>query len=123
MEKENNQVKSIAYEFAVKSKLVCRAIEKNDREYNMTDQLSRSSSSIGANLAEAEHAASRADFLNKLNIALKEAVESQYWLNLLHDTNYLSSELFLELNKLVTSVINMLSASVKTLKKSMNRNN
>lgn len=116
-------VQPIAYDFAVKTKLICKDIAKQQHEYNMTDQLSRSSSSIIANLTESEYAASRADFLNKLIISLKEANESRMWLNLLHDTGYLNSEKHNELLQMAESIIRLLTASVNTIKKSMNKSN
>lgn len=118
-----NQVQTIAYDFGVEVVKVCKELAKSEHEYSLTDQFKRCATSIGANLAEANHAASRADFLNKMNIALKEADESSYWLNLLHDTEYISDEKFCALNEKITSILNLLSASVKTLKQSMNKNN
>ena len=118
-----NKVRPIAYDFAVKAKLACKGIAKQEHEYNMTDQLSRSSSSIIANLTESEYAASRADFLNKMVISLKEANESRMWLNMLHDTEYLQDEEFNELLQMAESIIRLLTASVNTIKKSMNKGN
>ena len=72
----------------------------------------RCGTSIGANVAEAQQAQSRADFVSKLNIALKEAYETDYWLRLLHETNYLTESAFQsvisdcrELEKLLISII------------------
>ncbi len=72
----------------------------------------RSGTSIGANIAEAEQAQSRADFVHKLNIALKESVETDYWLRLLHATDYLSQKMFdsiyadsEELSKILVAII------------------
>ena len=72
----------------------------------------RCGTSIGANVAEAQQAQSRADFVSKLNIALKEACETDYWLRLLHETNYLTESAFQslisdcrELEKLLISII------------------
>ena len=79
----------------------------------LSRQLLKSGTSIGANIREAEHAQSKADFINKLSISLKEANETEYWLDLLYETNYLSDELFqnlkirnIELLKLLISIIN-----------------
>ncbi len=82
----------------------------------MSSQLGRSGTSIGANLREAEFAQSRADFVNKLQIALKEANETRYWLELLFRTDYLSIERYQELDRQCASLVAMLVSSVKTLK-------
>lgn len=118
----DSTVKQLSYQFAVEAKKICKKIASDQREFNMTDQLSRSSSSICANLAEADFAASRADFLNKMTIALKEANESKLWVNMLHDTEYLSTEEYDSLIEQVSAIISILVASVKTLKASLNRN-
>lgn len=79
----------------------------------MTKQLLRSGTSIGANVRESTQAVSRADFANKLSIALKESVETEYWLELLYETQYLGESEFSsiykdnkELTKLLTAIIN-----------------
>ena len=82
------------------------------KEYTMSKQLLRSGTSIGANIAESQQAQSRPDFISKLNIALKEAVETNYWLRLLYATNFLSNAEFSsimddcrEIEKLLTAVL------------------
>jgi len=83
--------------------------------------LIRSVTSIGANIKEAEHGQSKADFLSKMNIALKEANETSYWLNLLKDTNYLSDIDFKRLNDSCEELISILVKIVVTTKKSLGR--
>ncbi len=82
-------------------------------EYILSKQLLRSGTSIGANVKEAIRGQSKADFVSKLNISLKEASETEYWLELLHKSDYLSDEQFdsidtdcVELLKLLTAIIN-----------------
>lgn len=82
------------------------------KEYTMSKQLLRSGTSIGANIAESQQAQSRPDFISKLNIALKEAVETNYWLRLLYATNFLSNAEFSsimddcrEIEKLLTAIL------------------
>jgi len=82
------------------------------KEFVMSKQLLKSGTSIGANVREASRAQSRKDFVSKMNIALKEAAESEYWLELLYETNYLSEvELSSimsdcgELNRLLISIL------------------
>ena len=86
----------------------------NDKkEYILSKQLLRSGTSIGANIKEAIRGQSKADFVFKLNISLKEASETEYWLELLHESEYLSDEQFnsiyadcVELLKILTAIIN-----------------
>ena len=83
------------------------------REHIMSAQLLRSGTSIGANIHEAHYAASRADFTNKLRIALKEASETQYWLIVLKKTGYFPKE-FAMIQDYCTSLMRMLTASINT---------
>ena len=85
------------------------------KEYVMSRQLLKSGTSIGANLAEAECAISRADFLAKVYISLKETMETIYWLELLHETDYLSQELFFSLHRDAEELRKMLSSTTKTM--------
>ena len=77
----------------------------------------RSGTSIGANIAESQQAQSRADFLAKLNIALKEAAETDYWLLLLHATDYMSDAEFHSVHDDCTELEKMLTAIIKSTKK------
>ena len=81
----------------------------------MSRQLLRSGTSIGANVAEAQQAQSRADFATKLNIALKEASETEYWIRLLHETDYFTDIQFNSLNKDCTEVKKLLSSILRTI--------
>ena len=80
----NNIVKEKAEKFAIRIVKCSRFIRETKREYSLADQLLRCGTSIGANLYEAEFAQSKADFISKMSIALKEASETKYWLWLLH---------------------------------------
>ena len=82
----------------------------------MSKQLLRCGTSIGANVAEAQHAQSRADFCSKLNFALKEAVETEYWLKLLYDSDYLSEREFQSIFAGCSEIENILASIVRTLK-------
>lgn len=114
-------IKPKIYEFSKQAVLICKKVEAEQHEYDMTPQLRRSATSITANYAEAEYAASRADFLNKLTLALKEANESKQWVNLLHDTEYITHEDFIPLDGMIEEIIRILVASTGTLKKQLNR--
>ena len=87
------------------------------KEYTLSKQLLRAETSIGANVSEAEQGQSRADFISKMNIALKEAVETNYWLRLLRATNYLSEEEFSSIHSDCRELEKMLTAIIKTAKK------
>lgn len=89
---------------------------KDKRETIISNQIGRSGTSIGANIREAQYAHSKADFIAKLQIALKEANETDYWLELLYKTDYISEETHKALNAACTSLRVMLIASLKTAK-------
>jgi len=91
-------------------------LTEQKKETIMSKQLLRSGTSIGANTRESKNAQSRMDFLNKLNIALKEADETEYWLDLLHETNYLDDLAYNSLNSDCAEIIKMLTVIIKRLK-------
>ena len=95
---------------------------KARHESVISNQIGRSGTSIGANIYEANYAQGLKDFISKLEIALKEASETGYWLELLHRTHYIDDTLYQSLNEQCTSIRVMLVASCKTAKKNMNEN-
>ena len=108
----DNVIEQKSFHFAVRIVKLCKYVRRVKREATLTTQLLRSGTSIGANIAESQQAQSRADFIAKLNIALKETAETKYWLRLLHETQYLTEQEFnsiypetIELEKLLTSII------------------
>ena len=105
--------KSLA--FAKRIVRVYQFLASEKSEYVMSKQLLRSGTSIGANLAEAVYASSRKDFTAKLYIALKECAETLYWLELLHECDYLSAPIYTSLRTDCEELRKMLSASTKTL--------
>jgi len=86
----------------------------NEREHVLSKQLLRSGTSIGANVKEALRGQSRADFHSKMNIALKEACETEYWIELLKDTDYISEEQFLSLQGDYKEIIKILMSITKS---------
>ena len=108
---KHNVIKEKSFSFAIEIVSLYKVlIEK--KEFVLSKQLLRSGTSIGANVREAEHAQSKADFIHKLSISLKEANETEYWLDLLYETKYLETSEFenikpkiIELLKLLTSII------------------
>ena len=98
--------------FAVRVVRLYQHLSEQKREFVLSKQLLRSGTSIGANVREAGRAQSKKDFISKMNIALKEAAESEYWLELLHETDYLTASEFSsiaedcgELNRLLISIV------------------
>ena len=89
---------------------------KQKRESVISNQIGRSGTSIGANIREAQYAHGKADFIAKLQIALKEANETGYWLELLYKTEYISEMQYRSLDASCTSVRAMLVASINTAK-------
>ena len=89
---------------------------KAKRESIISNQIGRSGTSIGANIREAQYAHSKADFISKLQIALKEANETGYWLELLYRTNYIDQAQYRTLDSACASIRVMLIASIRTAK-------
>lgn len=113
------QEKSLA--FAVRIVKLYKLFAENKKEYVLSKQLLRSGIAIGALAREAEHAQSKADFLNKMNIALKEANETLYWLILLNETEYLSQTEFQSIYADAEELVKILVSIVKTTKTKLNR--
>ena len=111
---ENIQTKS--FNFAVRIVNLSKVLRTERKEPIMTSQLLRSGTSIGANISEAQEAQSRADFISKLNIALKEARETEYWLKLLAATEYLSNTEFCSIIADCEELIKILVVSVRSAK-------
>lgn len=89
---------------------------KSNHESIISNQIGRSGTSIGANIYEAQYAQGKKDFISKLEIALKEASETGYWLELLHKTNYIDEQLYKSLSAKCASLRVMLIASCRTAK-------
>ena len=87
---DKNIIVDKSFEFAIRVVNLYKYLCEKKNEYTLSKQLLRSGTSIGANVAEAQQAQSKADFISKISIALKEATETKYWLQLLQATNYLS---------------------------------
>ena len=105
-----------AKEFAKDIIIKVKGIRNEHKEYVLTDQLLRAGTSIGANIHEAQYAQGNADFISKLEIALKECYESEYWLELLFETEYLNEEEHKKLASKCGKIRKMLIASCKTAK-------
>ena len=103
-----------SYDFAIDIVWIVKEIQKDQKEYILSKQLLKSGTAIGALIREAKYGRSKADFSNKLTIALKEANETEYWLYLLRDTDYLEDLKFKRLQGICNELISMLVSSVKT---------
>lgn len=111
-----NVIQEKSRNFAIKIINCYKYLVEEQHEYIMSRQLLRCGTSIGANTRESKNAQSRNDFLSKLCIALKEADETDYWLDLLHATNYIDNELFDSLERDCTEIIKILTSIIKTLR-------
>ena len=109
--------KSLA--FAVSCVMLQRLLSSERNEYVLSKQLLRSGTSIGANVREGKNAQSKADFINKMNIALKEADETQYWLEVMKLSNTINENEYTSLNNDVSELIAMLTSIVVSSKKSI----
>ncbi|MEX6685951.1 four helix bundle protein [Danxiaibacter flavus] len=116
-----NPIQQKTYKFALRIINAYKFLHTVHKEYVLSKQLLRSGTSIGAQVMEAEHAQSKPDFLNKMNIALKEANETSYWLHLLKDSNYLDNNMFISIHTDCIEIIKLLSSIVKTTKNSLNK--
>lgn len=105
--------------FAVDIVRLCQSLQGEKREFVLSKQVLRSGTSIGANAKEAINGASNKDFGNKMTIALKEAGETEYWLEILFETGYISVEQFDNLIAECRELIKILTAILNTLKKSL----
>ena len=85
------------------------------KEFVQSKQVYRSGTSIGANVRESKHAQSNADFLSKMSIAYKEADETDYWLNLLHDNGYINESQYESLKTDIDRILKLLTSIVKTM--------
>jgi four helix bundle protein len=117
-EKEKASIHELSYDFACRITRLYQYLTEDAeyREYVQSKQLYRSGTSVGANIRESKHAQSDADFLSKMSIAYKEADESDYWLNLLHDNGYLDDKQFNSLIKDMVRILKILTSIVKTMR-------
>jgi len=115
-----NVLKEKSFVFSIGIVNLYKKLTEN-KEFVLSKQLLRSGTAVGALIREAEFAQSKPDFIHKLSIALKEANETQYWLELLHGTDYINNESFTLHVKQNDGLISMLVASIKTSKLKLNK--
>ena len=112
----DNVILEKSFLFAKRIVKMNRFLQKTEKEYVLTKQLLRCGTSIGANIADAQQAQSKADFTSKVNIALKETVETKYWLRLLYETEYLTTTQFNSISPQCQELEHLLISIVKTSK-------
>ena len=114
--KENILI-DLSKQFAVDIVNLCTEIKEHRKSNVLLNQLLRSGTSIGANIHEANYAASKADFINKFQIALKECYESDYWLGLFKDTKIITDDEYKQMYNKCSKIRKLLIASITTAKK------
>ncbi len=106
-----------SFSFALRIIKLSKYLQNTHKEYILSKQILRSGTSVGALIREAQYAQSKADFLHKLTIALKEANETEYWLLLLKESNYLDEKMFHSIYPEIDELLKLLISSTKTVKK------
>ncbi|MFV0326502.1 MAG: four helix bundle protein [Bacteroides xylanisolvens] len=114
-------VEGKSYSFALRIINAYKYLSGEQKEYVLSKQMLRSGTAIGALCREAEHAQSKADFLNKMNVALKEANETEYWLMLLKDSHYIGAEVFNSIEQDCDELISLLVSIVKSTKTNISK--
>ena len=114
---KENKLIDLSTDFAVKIIKLCETIKGH---YSLVNQLERSSTSIGANIHEANYAHGKNDFIAKLQIALKESYETEYWLELFVKSEILDKDVAKELHNQCGTIRKILISSINTAKKSNN---
>ena len=115
---QESKLRELSMEFSVEIIELVKYL-KSIKESIISNQIGRSGTSIGANIHEAQYAQGKRDFISKLEIALKEASETGYWLELLYRTKYINEQTFKELSSKCTSLRAMLIASCRTAKENV----
>lgn len=113
---ENSILREKSFNFALRSIKLSKYLQSEHKEYILSKQVLRSGTSIGALVREAQYAQSKADFLHKLTIALKEANETEYWLLLLSESNYIDKKMFNSIYPDIKELLKLLISSTKTIK-------
>ena len=117
---KNNMIQDESKAFAIRIINLYKYLRENKHELVLSKQVLRSGTSIGANISESVFGQSDMDFISKLSIALKESNETRYWLELLHETNYLDDKQFISIyddcEKIKATLINIINTTKKNRK-------
>lgn len=121
--KQGASIHELSYDFGCRITRLFQYLTEDAeyKEYVISKQIYRSGTSVGANVRESKHAQSDADFLSKMSITYKEADETEYWLNLLHDNGYINDEQFHSLSQDCERILKILTSIVKTMKEKMQK--
>ena len=114
---ENNVLAEKSIAFAIRIVKCYKYLVNEKNEYVMAKQILRSGTSIGANVHEAIYAQSKADFMSKMSISLKEASETSYWLVLLRKTDFIDEKIYSSLKGEVDEIIRIIVSTLKTVRK------
>ncbi len=115
--KQGASIHELSYDFGCRITRLFQYLTEDAeyKEFVQSKQVYRSGTSIGANVRESKHAQSEADFLSKMSIAYKEADETDYWLNLLHDNGYINESQYESLKTDIDRILKLLTSIVKTM--------
>ena len=122
-QKQSACIQDLSYDFACRIIRLFQYLTEDSiyKEYIMSKQVFRSGTSIGANIREAQHAQSDADFLSKMQISLKECNETEYWLQLLHDNGYLNDLQYTSINTDRARIHKLLNSIVSTTRRKIGK--
>lgn len=115
--KKDNVIINKSKDFAIEAINMYKLLKDEKKEFILSKQFLRSSTSIGANIREGLNSISKKEFISKLNISLKEAYETEYWLELLFETDYIDKKQFESLKLKCIEIIKLLTAIIKTTTK------
>ncbi len=113
---KTNIIKEKSFDFALRIVKLYQFLVNDKKEFVLSKQLLRSGTSVGASVRESEHAESKADFIHKLSIALKEANETDYWIELLFRSEYLAENEYNSLKNDIDELLKILVSILKTSK-------
>ena len=116
---KDNLIAELSKQFALRIIKLYKHLLTDKKEFIMSKQVYRAGTSIGANIAESKNAQSKADFISKLSIALKESSETEYWLELLYNSETISEKEFNSLNQDLNVIIGTLIKIIKKTKENM----
>jgi len=117
---KENILKIKSFRFAVRIVNLYKHLCENKKEFVLSKQILRSGTSVGANIREAEHSESKADFVHKMAVSQKEINETIYWLELLQETEYISKQEFESITADAVEIIKLITSSIKTAKLTIN---
>lgn len=118
---KNNLVAEKSIDFSIRLIKLYKILIEERKEFILSKQMLRSGTAVGALIREAEHAQSKADFLNKMNIALKEANEAEYWLLLLNKGDFITNKEYESIRNDAVEMIKLLAKIVKTTKETLGK--